>query len=62
MHIVNMTSKDLKGPQTTSNDIKTTQTNTKTNRRNKKILKKSVHENVEINEHYFDYILQKNIL
>ena len=50
---------DVKRPQMTSNDP--TQTNTKPNRKNNNILKTgSVHENIEINEHYLDEILDNN--
>ena len=50
---------DVKRPQMTSNDLKTTQT--KSNKKNKNILKAgSVQENFEINEHYLDEILDKN--
>ena len=50
---------DLKRPQMTSNDLKTTQTNS--NKKNKTVLKAgSMHENVEINEHYLDGILKNN--
>ena len=45
----------------TSNDLKTTQTNTKPNKKNKTILKVgSTQEIIEINEHYFDEILDNN--
>ena len=51
---------ELKRFQTTSIDLETAQTNTKSNKRNKNNLKVgSVHENVEINEHYLDEILHK---
>ena len=50
---------DVKRPQMTSNDFKTNQT--KSNKKNKSVLKAgSMHENVEINEHYLDEILNKN--
>ena len=50
---------DVKRPQMTSNDP--TQTNTKSNKRNKNILKAgSMQENIEINEHYLDEILDNN--
>ena len=52
----------LERPQMTSNDLKTTQTNTKSNRKKKKPKNGSVHENVEINEHYLDESLHKNNL
>ena len=50
---------DDKRPQMTSNDLKTTQT--ESNKKNKKVLKAgSVQENNEINEHYLDKTLQNN--
>ena len=50
---------DVKRPQMTSNELKTSQT--KSNKKNKTVLKAgSMHENVEINEHYLDEILNKN--
>ena len=50
---------EVKRPQMTSNDFKSIQT--KSNKKNKNILKAgSVQENIEINEHYLDEILQKN--
>ena len=50
---------DVKRPQITSNDLKSTQT--KSNRKNKHVLKAGfVQENFEINEHYLDEILQNN--
>ena len=49
---------DLKRPQRTSNDLKTTQTSTKSNRKKIYILKAgSIHENIEINDQYLDKIL-----
>ena len=49
---------DVKRPRLTSNDLKT---NTKSNRKNKHVLKaESVQENIEINEHYLDKILDNN--
>ena len=45
----------------TSNDLKTTQTNTKSNNKNKSILKAgSTHKIIEINDQYLDEILDKN--
>ena len=42
----------------TSNDLKTTRTNTKSNRKNKNIMKVgSTQENIKTNEHYLDEIL-----
>ena len=50
---------DDKRTQMTSNDLKSSQT--KSNRKNKKVLKAgSVQQNIEINEHYSDEILDKN--
>ena len=52
---------DVKRPQMTSNDLKTTQT--KSNKKNKNILKAgSVQENIEINEQYLDEILDNNVI
>ena len=49
---------DAKRPQVTSNDLKT---NTKPNEKNKNTLKAgSMQENIEINEHYLDEILDNN--
>ena len=50
---------DLKRPQMTSNDFKTTSKETV---KNKKIKLKggSIQENIEINEHYLDKILENN--
>ena len=54
---------DNKRPQMTSNDLKTTQTNTKSNSKNKILLKAgSMQENIEINEHYLDETLDNNII
>ena len=50
---------DDKRPQMTANDLKTNQT--KPNKKNKSVLKAgSVQENIEINEHYLDEILDNN--
>ena len=50
---------DVKRPQMTSNDLKTTQT--KPNKKNKNVLKVgSMQENVEINDQYFDETLDDN--
>ena len=50
---------DVKRPQMTSNDLKTTQT--KSNKKNKNVLKAgSLQEDTEINEHYLDKILKNN--
>ena len=52
---------DIKKPQMTSNNLKTTQTNTKFNKKNKNILKGgSVQENIEINDQFLDEVLDKN--
>ena len=49
---------DVERPRLTSNDLKT---NAKSNRKNKRVLKAgSVQENIEINEHYLDEILDNN--
>ena len=50
---------DLKRPQMTSNDLKTTSNDKKTKAKN--VLKAgSVQDNIEINEHYLDKILKNN--
>ena len=53
---------DLKRPQMTSNDLKTTSNDKKT--RSKNVLKAGSvqEENIEINEHYLDKILKNNNL
>ena len=52
---------DVKRPQMTSNDFKTTQTNTKSTRKNKDNLKsESIHENYDINDQYLGEILDNN--
>ena len=52
---------DLKRPQMTTNDLETSQSNTKSNRKNKNIVKGgSAPDKVEINEHYLDKILRNN--
>ena len=52
---------DIKRPQMTSNDLKTTQTNAKSNRTNRNFLEaRSTNENTEINDDYLDEILQNN--
>ena len=56
---------DLKRPQLTSNDLITPETTAKrtSDKKNKNIKKAgSVHENVDINEHYLAEILHKNDL
>ena len=50
---------DLKRPQMTSNDIKTTSNETVKNKKNK-LKGGSIQENIEINEHYLDKILKNN--
>ena len=53
---------DLKRPQMTSNDLKrpqsTSNENTKKTRTRSKLKGGSVHDNIEINEHYLDKILK----
>ena len=50
---------DDKRPQMTSNDLKSSQT--KSNRKNRNVLKAaSVQQNIEINEHCLDEILDNN--
>ena len=45
----------------TSNDLKTSQTNTKSNNSNKSVLKgESMQENSEINDQYLDEILDND--
>ena len=54
---------DLKRPQLTSNDLVKPDIKTKINRRNNIVSKSgSVHENIEVNEHYLDETLHKNDL
>ena len=50
---------DVKRPQMTSNDLKRTSNEPAKNRKNNFEIG-SVHDNVEINEHYLDDILQNN--
>ena len=50
---------DLKRPQMTSNDVKTTSNETVKNKKNK-LKGGAIQENIEINEHYFDKILKNN--
>ena len=50
---------DLKRPQMTSNDLKTTLNETVKNKKNK-LKGGAVQENIEINEHYLDKILKNN--
>ena len=50
---------DLKRPQMTSNDLKTTSDEPVKNKRNK-LKSGSIQGNIEINEHYLDKILKNN--
>ena len=50
---------DLKRPQMTSNDSKTTLNETVKNKKNK-VKGGAIQENIEINEHYLDKILKNN--
>ena len=50
---------DLKRPQMTSNDLKTTLNETGKNKKNK-LKGGTIQENIEINEHYLDKILKNN--
>ena len=50
---------DLKRPQMTSNDLKTTSDEPVKNKKNK-LKEGSLQENIEINEHYLDKILKNN--
>ena len=50
---------DLKRPQMTSNDVKTTLNETVKNKKNK-LKGGAIQENTEINEHYLDKILKNN--
>ena len=50
---------DLKRPQMTSNDSKTTLNKTVKNKKNK-LKGGAIQENIEINEHYLDKILKNN--
>ena len=50
---------DLKRPQMTSNDVKTTSNERVKNKKNK-LKGGSIQENVEINEHYLDKIRKNN--
>ena len=50
---------DLKRPQMTSNDVKTTSNESIKNKKNK-LKGGGIQENVEINEHYLDKILKNN--
>ena len=49
---------DLKRPQMTSNDLKTTLNETVKNKKNK-LKGGAIQEDIEINEHYLDKILKK---
>ena len=50
---------DLKRPQMTSNDVKTTSNESIKNKKNK-VKGGSIQENIETNEHYLDKILKNN--
>ena len=50
---------DLKRPQRTSNDVKTTLNETVKNKKNK-LKGGAIQENIEINEHFLDKILKNN--
>ena len=50
---------DLKRPQMTSNDVKTTVNETVKNKKNK-LKGGAIQENIEINEHYLDKVLKNN--
>ena len=50
---------DLKRPQLTSNDVKTTSNETVKNKKTK-LKGGAIQENIEINEHYLDKILKNN--
>ena len=51
---------DVKRLQMTLNEFNTSQTNTKSNTKNKNTRKaRSVHKKVEINEHYLDGVLDR---
>ena len=50
---------DLKRPQMTSNDLKTSLNETVKNKK-KKVKGGAIQENIEINEHYLDKILKNN--
>ena len=52
---------DLKRPQLTSNDVKTTSNETVKNKKNK-LKGGAIQENIQINEHYLDKILKNNII
>ena len=52
---------DLKRPQMTSNDLKTTSNDNNKKTKTKNNLKGgSIQENIEINEHYLDKLLKNN--
>ena len=52
---------DLKRPQLTSNDVKTTLNESIKNKKNK-LKGGGIQDNIEINEHYLDKILKNNIV
>ena len=51
---------DLKRPQVTSNDVKTTPNESIKNKKKDKLKGGSLQDNIEINEHYLDKILKNN--
>ena len=52
---------DFKRPQLTSNDLVKPESNTKSNKKNKNVVKSGfVHENIEINDECLDEILHNN--
>ena len=60
MTTIHIAKPDVKRLQMTSNDLQTNQTNTKSNKENKIILKAGAsHENIEINYQYLFEILDK---
>ena len=52
---------DLKRPQMTSNDVKTTSNESIKNKKTK-LKGGAIQENIEINEHYLDKILKNNLI
>ena len=53
---------DLKRPQMTSNDVKTTSNESIKKNKKNKLKGGAIQENIEINEHYLDEILKNNII
>ena len=52
---------DIERPQMTPNDFKTSQTNSKSNSKNKNFLKTgSIHEGIELSDQYSDEISDNN--